>query len=73
MNVIDIDLQGHFDHFNSEFYEIRLVRAITHHKFVLESPNLQQTCILAYFQLVLKIEVIDFDLQGHFDHFDLEF
>ena len=27
---------------------------------------------MAYFQLVLKMEVIDIDLQGHFGHFDLD-
>ena len=46
---------------------------ITPHRFGLESPNLHQTCILGYSQLVLKMEVIDLDLQGHFDHFDSEF
>ena len=73
MEVIDLDLQGHFGHFDLEFLEIWLVRAITRHRFGLESPNLHQTCILGYSQLVLKMEVIDLDLQGHFGHFDLEF
>ena len=50
-----------------------LVRTITHHRFELESPNLLQTCILGYSQLVLKIDVIDHDLQDNFGHFDLEF
>ena len=55
--------------------KIYLVRMITRHRFELESLNLQQTCILGYFQLVLvlKMEVIDLDLQGHFGHFDSEF
>ena len=70
IGVIDLDLQGHFGHFDSEFYEIWIVRMITHHRFGLESRNLHQTCILGYSQLVLKIEVIDLDLQGHFGHFD---
>ena len=65
MEVIDLDLQGHFGHFDSEFKEIRLVRMITRHRFELESPNLHETCILRYSQLVLKMEVIDLDLQGH--------
>ena len=43
---------------------------IARHKFELESPNLHQTCILGYSLLVLKNEVIDFDLKGHFGHFD---
>ena len=50
-----------------------LVRTITRHRFGLESPNLHQTCILANSQLMLNMEVIDFDLQGHFGHFDCEF
>ena len=43
-----------------------LVRTITHHIFELESPNLHQTCILGYSQLVLKILVIDLHLQRSF-------
>ena len=45
------------------------VRTIVHHKFELASPNLHQTCIMGYFQLVLKMAVIDLDLQGHSGHF----
>ena len=73
MEVIDLDLQGHFGHFDLEFYEIRLVRMITRHRFGLESPNLHQTIVLGYSRLVLKMEVINPDLQGHFGHFNLEF
>ena len=40
--VIDLDLQCHFGHFDPEFYEIRLVRATTLHRFGLKSPNLHQ-------------------------------
>ena len=47
-----------------------LVRMITRHRFELESPNLHQTCILGYSQLVLKMGVIDLYVQGHFGHFD---
>ena len=50
-----------------------LIRTITRHRFGLESPNLHQTCILGYSQLVLKIEVIVIDPQCHFGHFDSEF
>ena len=46
MEVIDPDLQGNFGHFDLEFEEIRIVRAITRHRFGLDSPNLHQTCIL---------------------------
>ena len=40
---------------------------ITGPRFKLELPKLHQTCIMGYFQLVLKIGVIDYELQGHFD------
>ena len=73
IGVIDLDLQGHFSHFVLGLLEIWLVRAITRHRFGLESPNLHQTCILGYPCLGLKIGVIDIDLQGHFGHFDLKF
>ena len=53
--------------------KLYLVRTITRHRFELKSPNLLQTCVLGYSRLVLKMEVIDLDLQGHFGHFDLEF
>ena len=33
--------------------------------FELESPNFHQLCSLRFSQLVLKMRVIDFDLQGH--------
>ena len=68
MEVIDPDFQGHFGHFNSIFLEIRLVHTITHHRFGLESPNLHQMCTLGYARWVLKMEVIDLDLQGNFGH-----
>ena len=73
MEVIDLDFQGHFGHFNVELCEIRLVRTITRQRFGLESTNLHQACIMGYSQLVLKMKVIDLDLQGHFDQYDLEF
>ena len=61
MEVIDLDLQGHFD---LEFLEIWLVSVITYNGFELESPNLHQICIFEFSELVLKMEVIDIDLQG---------
>ena len=72
MEVIVLDLQGNFGHYYLEFQENRLVHKITRHRFELESPNSYQTCILGYSQLILKMEVIDLDLQGDFGHFDLE-
>ena len=67
MEVTDLNLQGYFENYDLKFKEIRLVRTITRHIFELESPSLHQTCILGYSRLVLKMEVIDLDLQGHFD------
>ena len=67
MEVIDLDHQSHFGHFDSEFWEIQLCHTITLHRFGLESPNLHQTCIMGYSRLVSKKEFIDLDRQGHFD------
>ena len=75
--VLSLPASVHLSVRPSVFLSVRpklyLVRTITHHRFGLESPNLHQTCILEYSQLVLKTEVIDLDLQGHFGHFELEF
>ena len=65
MEVIDLELQGHFGHFDSEFQEFRLVPAVTFNGFELESPILNQICILGFSQLASKMGGIDFDLQGH--------
>ena len=73
MEVVDFDIKDHFGHFDSEFYEIGHVRVMTRHRHGLQSPNLHQTCILGYSQLVLKINVIDLDLQGHFGHLTQNF
>ena len=73
IGVIDLDLQGHFGHFNLELQEIRFVLKITRHRFGMESANLHQICIFGYSCLVLKMRVIDLELQGHFGYFDLEF
>ena len=45
--------------------KLYVVRMITRHKFEIESPNLNQTCISGYTRLVLKKGVIDIDLHGH--------
>ena len=47
--------------------KLYLVRTIPHHRFELESPNLQ-TCIIGYFWLVLKINL---DFQVHLGHLDI--
>ena len=57
MGVIDLDLQGHFGNFDSDFWEIWLVRAINCNRCELESPNWQQICILRFSCLVLKMGV----------------
>ena len=51
--------------FGFEFSENRFVCMITCNKYELESQNLPQLCIKGYSQLVLKMEVIDLDLQCH--------
>ena len=50
-----------------------IVHMITQHRFELNSPNLHQTFIMGYPQLVLKMGAIDCDLQGYFGHSDSEF
>ena len=46
MEVIDLALQGHFGHVDSEFQEIMVVGGIIGHRLGLESPNLYQLCVL---------------------------
>ena len=53
--------------------KLYFVCTITRHRFELESQNLHQACIMGYSRLVLKIGIIEFDLQIHFGHFDSEF
>ena len=65
MGVIDLDLQVNFDHFDSRILGNLVCCVITCNKFELESPNLHMICILGFYQLVLKMEVIDLYLQGH--------
>ena len=38
---------------------------ITCNRFELESPNFHKICILGFSQMILKMGVIDLDLQGH--------
>ena len=64
MEVIYLELQVHFGHFDSEFWEFQLVRMATFNEFELESPNLNQICILGFLQLVLKMGSIDRNRQG---------
>ena len=63
IEVIDLDLQDHFGHFDLEFLKIWFICMITCNGFQLESPNFYQICILGFSQLLLKMEV--FDLPGH--------
>ena len=64
MKVIAHDLRGHLGHFDSKFFEIRLVCTIVFNGFQLDSPNLHQICILGFSLLAMKMNVIDLDLQG---------
>ena len=48
---------------------VNFVHTITRHRLELESPNLHQTCILGYSQMVLNIGAIDLDRLGHFGQF----
>ena len=51
--------------FSEDVRKLYFVRTITHRRFELESPNLHQICILGYCRLLLKMEAIDLDPQGH--------
>ena len=44
--------------------KLYLVRTITCHRLEFESPNLHQTCIMRYFQLVLKIGLLTLNRKG---------
>ena len=65
MVLIDLDLQGHLGLKRSKSAKNRLVRTITHHVFKLGSPNLHKMCILGPSRTLLKMVLIDLDLQGH--------
>ena len=64
MRVIDYDFQGNWGHFGEEFWEIRLVRIINFNGFELGPTNMHASW--GVFQLLMKMGVIDLDLQGHF-------
>ena len=65
MVLIDLDLQGHLGLKLPKLAQNGLVTAITRHAFMVESPNLHQMCILGPSRTVLKMVMIDLDLQGH--------
>ena len=50
-------------------YKLLLVCMITHHRFVMESPNLNQMCIMGY----LLSAGIEYRGHCYFGHFDSEF
>ena len=62
--VIELDLQGHFGHFDLEFRESRFVCAITYNIFDLDSPNLHYIYVLGFSRVLPNMGVIDRDLQG---------
>ena len=66
MGSIDLDLQGHFGLKRVNFRKFEFVCAITQQGFDLETPSSQTTCILGPFSALLKMGLIDLDLQGHF-------
>ena len=66
MVLIDLDLQGHLGLKRPKSAKNELVHVITHHAFGLGSPNLHQWCILGPPRTLLKMVLIDLDLQGHF-------
>ena len=69
VRIIDRDLHCNLGNLYPEFKEIRAVPAITRHRFGLESLHLHQAGTPWYSRLVLRMQVIYFDLQGHFGLF----
>ena len=65
MVVFDTDLQGHFGLKLSKSAQKELVRTITLHAFELGSPDLHQICILGLSRTLLKMVLIERDIQGH--------
>ena len=65
MVVFDLDLQGHLGLKRSKSAQNGLVRVITHHALDLGSQNLHQMCITEPSRSLLKMVLIDLDLQGH--------
>ena len=63
LGVIDLDLQGQIQHENRNLPHFELVHTITFHSFKLESPNLDQKCILVRLRSLLFWGLIDRDLQ----------
>ena len=66
MGLIDLDLQGHFGLKRVNFHKFELVCTITQQGFDLESPSSHRMCILGPSSALLKMGLIDLDLQGHF-------
>ena len=66
MVLIDLDLQGLLGLKRPKLAKNGLVRTTTHHAFELGSTNLHQSCILGSSRTLLKMVLIDLDLQGHF-------
>ena len=65
MVVFDLDLQGRLGRKRSKSAQNGLVRAMTHHALDLGPPNLHQMCIIGPSRTLLKMVLIDLDLQGH--------
>ena len=65
MVSIDLDLQGHLGLKRPKSAQNGLVTVITRHAFDLGSPNLHQMCILGPSRRLLKMVLIDLDLQAY--------
>ena len=66
LGMIDLDLQGQIKLESQILPHFELVHTITHQPFKLESPNLDQKCILALLRSLLILDLIGFDLHFHF-------
>ena len=66
MGLIDLDLQGHFGLKRVHFHNFELVCTITQQGFDLDTSSSHRMCILGSFSALLKMGLIDLDLQGHF-------
>ena len=66
LGVIDLDLQGQFQLRSLNLSHLELVCMITCHQFKLESPYVDQKCILIQLRLLLILGFINPQLHFHF-------
>ena len=65
MVLIDLRLQGHLGLKRSKSAKNGLLHVIAPHTLESRSPNLHQICIMGPSRILLKMVLIDCDLQGH--------